>query len=156
MSIKVTGIEETRRQLREINQLLGSNTPMKNTCKDVEERILKRTSSGRDYKNLKLHPYSAKYAKRKGVGQSSVDLKLTGTMLGAIETRVINPHHGQVLVTSKAMAGTAAKSDMIAQIHTTGTGKQPKREFMNITKKALQEFVNKHYDDKIMKILRRR
>lgn len=155
MSIKITGIEETRRQLRQVNQLLGSNEPMENICKDVEERILERTESGRDYKNLKFAPYSEKYAKRKGVGRSSVDLKLTGTMLGAIKTRVINPNHGQVLITSKAMAGTAAKSDMIAQIHTTGTGRQPRREFMNITKTALQGFVNKHYDDKIMRILRR-
>jgi len=141
--------------MRQVIQLLNSNKPMENICKDVEKRILKRTDSGRDYKNLKFYPYSEKYAKRKGVGRGSVDLKLTGTMLGAIETRVLNPRHGQVLVTSKAMAGTSAKSDMIAQIHTTGTGKQPKREFLNITPTALQEFVTKHYDNKIMEILRR-
>ncbi|MCK4760216.1 MAG: hypothetical protein KAT69_09200 [Candidatus Aminicenantes bacterium] len=152
----IEGIDEVRRQLRGINQLLNSNEPMKNICKDVKKRILERTERGRDYKNLKFYPYSAKYAKRKGVGQSSVDLKLTGTMLGAIETRVLNPRHGQVLVTSRAMAGTIAKSDMIAQIHTTGTGRQPKREFMNITDKALQDFVNEHYDDEIMRILGRK
>ena len=155
MTIKKTGIEDTRRQLRRINDLLDSNEPMKNICKDVEKRILKRTDSGRDYRNRKFAPYSTKYAKRKGVGQSSVDLRLTGTMLGAIETRVINPKHGQVLVMSKAMTGTSAKSNMIAQIHTTGTGKQPRREFMNITNKALQDFVKKHYDDEIMRILGR-
>lgn len=155
MTLEISGIEETRRQLRRINQLLDSNTPMKNICKDIKERILKRTESGRDYKNLKFAPYSTKYAKRKGVGVSSVDLKLTGTMLGALETKVINPHHGQVLITSRAMAGTSAKSDMIAQIHTTGTGRQPKREFMNITKTALQESVKEHYDDEIMRILGR-
>lgn len=155
MTIKITGVEEMRRQLREINHFLDSNEPMKNVCKDVKKRILERTDHGRDYKNLKFYPYSTKYAKRKGVGRSSVDLKLTGTMLGAIETKVINPKHGQVLVMSKAMAGTVAKSDMIAQIHTTGTGKQPRREFMNITNTALQEFVKKHYDDEIMRILRR-
>jgi len=155
MTINVTGIEEIRRQIHGINQLLDSNMPMKNICKDVEKRILERTDSGRDYKNLKFAPYSEKYAKRKRVGRSSVDLRLTGTMLGAIETRVLNPHHGQVLITSKAMAGTSAKSDMIAQIHTTGTGKQPRREFMNITKTALQEFATKHYDDEIMRILGR-
>jgi hypothetical protein len=155
MSIKIMGINEVRRQIREIDHFLSSNKPMDNVCKDVEKRILKRTESGRDYRNMKFAAYSAKYAKRKGVGQGDVDLKLTGTMLGAIETKVINPRHGQILVTSKAMAGTVAKSDMVAQIHTTGTGKQPKREFMNITKKALQDFVNKHYDNKIMKILRR-
>lgn len=151
----IEGIDEVRRQLRQINQLLDSNRPMENICKDVKKRILERTDSGRDYKNLKFAPYSEKYAKRKRVGRSSVDLKLTGTMLGAIETRVINPKHGQVLITSRAMAGTSAKSDMIAQIHTTGTGRQPKREFMNITKTALQEFVNEHYDDEIMSILGR-
>jgi len=129
---------------------------MANICKDVKKRILQRTDFGRDYRNRKFVPYSKKYAKRKGFGRSSVDLKLTGTMLGAIQTRVVNPKHGQVLVTSKAMAGTIAKSDMIAQIHTTGTGKQPRREFMNITKTALQEFVNEHYDDEIMRILGRR
>lgn len=151
----IEGIDEVRRQLREIDHFLGSNKPMKNICKDVEKRILKRTDSGRDYKNLKFAPYSEKYAKRKRVGRSSVDLKLTGTMLRAIETRVINPRHGQILITSQAMAGTIAKSDMIAQIHTTGTGKQPKREFMNVTKTALQEFVNEHYDDEIKRILGR-
>ena len=155
MTIKITGIDALRAQLRELNHFLDSNTPMKNICNDVEKRILERTDSGRDYKNLKFAPYSEKYAKRKRVGRSNVDLRLTGTMLGAIETRVLNPHHGQVLITSKAMAGTAAKSDMIAQIHTTGTGKQPKREFMNITKTALQEFATKHYDDEIMRILGR-
>ncbi len=151
----IEGIDEVRSQLRRINQLIDSNKPMENICKDVEKRILKRTSSSRDYRNMKFAPYSAKYAKKKGVGQSSVDLKLTGTMLGALESRVLNPRHGQVLITSRAMAGTSAKSDMIAQIHTTGTGRQPKREFMNITKAALQESVNKHYDDEIMRILGR-
>lgn len=151
----IEGIEEVRRQLREINHLLSSNEPMKNICKDVKKRILERTERGRDYKNLKFVPYSRKYAKRKGVSKGSVNLKLTGTMLGAIETRVINPHHGQVLVMSKAMAGTIAKSNMIAQIHTTGTGRQPRREFMNITKTALQEFLEKHYDDEIKRILGR-
>lgn len=155
MTIKITGIEETRRQLRELNHFLNSNKPMDNVCKDVEKRILERTEFGRDYRNRKFAPYSKKYAKRKGVGRSSVDLRLSGTMLGAIETRVLNPHHGQVLITSRAMAGTSAKSDMIAQIHTTGTGRQPRREFMNITKIALQKFVTKHYDDEVKRILGR-
>ncbi len=155
MSIKITGIEETRRQLREIDHFLNSNNPMDNICKDVEKRILIRTAAGRNYRNMKFASYSAKYAKRKGVGQGDVDLRLSGTMLGAIETKVVNPHHGQVLVMSKAMAGTSAKSDMIAQIHTTGTGKQPQREFMNITDKALQDFVKEHLDDEIMRILGR-
>ena len=155
MTIKITGIDALRSQLRELDHFLSSNEPMKNVCKDVADRIYKRTVFGRDYKNIKFAPYSEKYAKRKRVGRSSVDLKLTGTMLGAIETKVINPHYGQVLVTSKAMAGTSAKSDMIAQIHTTGTGKQPRREFMNITKTALQQFATKHYDDEIMRILGR-
>ena len=155
MTIKVTGIDEVRRQINGINHLLNSEEPMRRICEDVENRILERTERGRDYKNRKFSPYSTKYAKRKGVGQSSVDLKLTGTMLGAIETRVLNPHHGQVLVMSKSMAGTSAKSDMIAQIHTTGTGRQPRREFMNITKKALQEFLEEHYDNEIMRILGR-
>ncbi|MCK5127912.1 MAG: hypothetical protein KAR42_16765 [candidate division Zixibacteria bacterium] len=156
MTLEITGIDEVRWQLRRVNQLLDSNKPMENICKDVEERILKRTDAGRDYKNMSFAPYSTKYAKKKGVGTGSVNLRLTGTMLGAIETKVFNPNHGQVLITSRAMAGTSAKSDMIAQIHTTGTGKQPKREFMNITKTALQESVNKHYDDEIMRILGRR
>lgn len=156
MTIHTTGIDDLRWQLRRINQLLDSNRPMEKICKDVEKRILDRTDSGRDFRNRKFYPYSEKYAKRKRVSRSSVDLRLTGTMLGAIETRVLNPRHGQVLVTSRAMAGTSAKSDMIAQIHTTGTGKQPQRDFMNVTPKALQDFVKKHYDDEIMRILGRR
>ncbi len=151
----IEGIDEVRRQLREIAQLLRSFAPMDNIVKDVRKRILKRTDAGRDYRNRKFYPYSKKYAKKKGVGISDVDLKLTGTMLGAIETRILSANHGQVLIMARAMPGTIAKANMIAQIHTTGTGKQPQREFMNITKTALQEFVNEHYDDEIKRILGR-
>jgi len=155
MTIEISGVDELRWQLRRINQLLDSNEPMKNICKDVEKRILDRTDSGRDYKNRKFAPYTREYARKKRVSRGSVNLRLTGTMLGAIETRVLNPRHGQILIMSRPMARTSAKSDMIAQIHTTGTGKQPKREFLNITKTALQEFVNEHYDKEIMRILGR-
>lgn len=156
MPLEISGVEELREQLRRISDFLKSENPMRLVCLDVAERILHRTESGRDYKNRKFAPYSIKYAKRKKVGISDVTLRLSGTMLGAIEIRVVGPLHGQVLVMAKSMpGGTSARSNMIAQIHTTGTGKQPKREFMNITPTALQQFVKKYYDDEIMRILGR-
>jgi hypothetical protein len=128
---------------------------MEGVCEDVKERIKERTGKGRDYKNRSFAPYSESYKKRKG--KSRVNLRDSGRMLRALDTQVITPIRGKVFVKPESYGGgKRARTDMIAQIHTTGAGKQPQRDFMDITKTALKKFVKKHYDDKIMKILGRR
>ncbi len=144
MGIEISGVEQTKAQMRAVINHLESLGPMQNICKDVKRRILKRTKDSRDYRNMKFAPYSRKYAKRKG--STKVNLRMTGEMLNSMKARAINSRRGVVELTAK---------ELIANIHTQGIGKQPQRDFMNITPTALQEFVNKHHDDEIMRILGR-
>jgi hypothetical protein len=44
---------------------------------------------------------------------------------------------------------------MLAQIHTTGTGKQPQREFMGISDNAIKKLTKKFYDDPILELAKR-
>jgi len=150
--IKVTGKDETVNMFRQVEAFLKDKKPMQRICETVKAKIGKQTLSGKDYSGSKFKPYSANYAKRKG---GTVNLKLSGRMLGSLETRIFSASHGQVFIKSKSYAATRAKTDMLANIHTTGTGKQPKREFMNITPTGLKVIVKKYYDDEIMKILGR-
>lgn len=144
MGINISGVQETKAQLRAILNHLESSEPMQKICEDVKGRILKRTAASRDFRNMKFAPYSAKYARKKG--STKVNLKLTGEMLNSMKARTINPRRGVVELTAK---------ELIANIHTQGIGKQPQRDFFDITPTALQEFVTKYHDNKIMEILRR-
>lgn len=150
---RVTGAKETIAMFRDVEKFLKSKKPMGKICEAVKGRIEKRTASGKDFSGRKFALYSESYRKRKGT--SSVDLRLSGKMLGSLETKVLNPSHGRVFVKPRSYPRTRAKTDMLANIHTTGTGKQPQREFMNITPTGLKGIVKEHYDDPIMKILGR-
>lgn len=151
--VKITGAKETAAMFRKVEAFLKDKKPMENITEGVKEKILKLTAGGKDFQGKKFQKYSTKYEKRKG--QSKVDLKLSGKMLGSLETKVLTPSHGRVFVKARGYAATRAKTDMLANIHTTGTGKQPRREFMNITPTGLKNIVKEHYDDEIMKILGR-
>lgn len=144
-NIRVTGITETLRKLSEVEAILNSPEPMGKIVADVREAILDKTSRGLDYMGRRFAPYSKAYAKRKK--QSKVDLKLSGETLDSIQATVINPGRGEVAVTSPGR-------QVIANIHNTGTGKQPKREFMNMSKSAVRALVKKYIDDEILKIAR--
>ncbi len=145
MTVKVTGLGETRAMLNRVERFLLSAKPMKLIVEDVKEVIERKTASGKDYRGHKFESYSEAYAKRKK--KTKVDLNDSGEMLGALKTKVINPKHGRVFI-----RGNRA---IIANIHTTGTGKQPERDFMNITKTGEAKIVKKRYDDPLLRILGR-
>ncbi len=145
MTVKVTGLGETRAMLNRVERFLLSTKPMKLILRDVKERVEDRTASGKDYRGHKFEPYSKAYAKRKK--KTKVDLDDSGEMLGTLKTKVISPKHGVVEIRGRRA--------IIANIHTTGTGKQPEREFMNITKSGEAKIVKKHYDDPLLRILGR-
>ena len=145
-NIKITGLTGTRRKLAEVEAILNSREPMSNIVNDVRARILDRTSRGLDYMGRRFAPYSKAYAKRKKSGK--VDLKQSGEMLDSIQSTVISPQRGEVAVMS-------SRRQVIANIHNTGTGKHPKREFMNIPMSALREIVKRHIDDKILEVAKR-
>jgi phage gpG-like protein len=151
MSVKITGITEIKRQFAAIEEFLASTKPMEGIVKDIKDIILIKTASGLDYMGRGFKPYSEAYAKKKKgmTATGRPNLKASGTMLNAIKTQVINPRHGAVFVASVAEKGKAT-SDMLAQIHTTGTGKQPQREFMNLAPSAVKKLTKKHYDDPIL------
>jgi len=151
MSIKITGIAEVKRQFAAIEAFLASTKPMEGIVADIKDIILVKTSSGLDYMGRSFKPYSKKYAeKKKGMTATGrPNLKLSGTMLGALKTEVKDARHGAVFVSSVSEKG-GANSDMLAQIHTTGTGKQPQREFMNLAPSAVQKLTKKYYDDPIL------
>ncbi len=145
MTVTINGLGETRAMLNKVERFLLSTKPMKLIVEDVKEVIERKTESGKDYRGHKFEPYSEAYAKRKK--KTVVDLDDTGKMLRALKTKVINPKHGRVFI-----KGNRA---IIANIHTTGTGKMPQREFMAITKSGEAKIVKKRYDDPLLKILRR-
>jgi hypothetical protein len=150
MSIKITGVAEVKRQFAAIEAFLASTKPMEGIVADIKDIVLIKTASGVDYMGRGFKPYSKKYAeKKKGMTATGrPNLKLSGTMLGALKTEVKDARHGAVFVASVGEKG-GANSDMLAQIHTTGTGKQPQREFMNLAPSAIKVLTKKHYGDPI-------
>lgn len=154
MTVKIKGFRTTRKMLKDVELFLKSKEPMKNITEAVVEVIQDKTAKAKDYKNIGFEPYSPAYAKKKKT--THVDLRLSGTMLDSMKTKVISANHGRVFIKPAGYPKTKAKADMIANIHTTGTGKQPQREFMNISKSALAKINRKYYDNPIMKILKRR
>lgn len=151
MSVRVMGIIETRGVLREIEEFLSSKKPMQEFCDGVKERILKKTAEGKDYMSRKFKAYSAAYAKRKG--SKHVNLRLSGQMLDSIKSEAESPLKGRVWV--EGTPHGKIRSDMLANIHTTGTGKQPQREFMNISQAGIKELTKKCFDDPLLELARK-
>ena len=54
----------------------------------VVDRIVSRTTDGKDIEGKKFTPYSENYAEKKGVSRNSVDLVLNGDMLNAFEDSI--------------------------------------------------------------------
>jgi len=152
-TITIQGVNGAIACLDEVQALLNSPKPMEGVLSDVHARILERTAAGKDFMSRNFNPYSKAYAKKKGT--SKPDLRVSGTMLDSIKTKVVTPDHGQVLVEPNAEPGGKINADLLAQIHNTGTGRQPERHFMDISETQLRQSVKRHYDDKILEIVRR-
>lgn len=151
MSVKVIGIIETRGVLREIEEFLSSKKPMQEFCDGIKERILRLTAAGKDYKNRNFKPYCEQYAKRKR--SEHVDLNLSGLMLESMRSQAESPLRGRVWI--EGTPHGKIRSDMLANIHTTGTGKQPRREFMNISQAGIKELTKKCFDDPLLELAKK-
>ena len=65
----------------------------------VVEKMVERTTSGKDIDNRKFTQYSPEYAKMKGVSRKSVDLVLNGDMLSSFEeSSTSNPDIVKIMV----------------------------------------------------------
>jgi len=156
MSVKITGVAEVKRQFAAIEAFLASTKPMEGIVAEIKDIILIKTSSGLDYMGRSFMPYSKAYKKKK-TGMTATgrpNLKLSGTMLDAIRAEVKDARHGAVFVAPVSEPRGNAQSDMLAQIHTTGTGKQPQREFMNLAPSAVKKLTKKYYDDEILELVK--
>ena len=155
--VRVTGIAPVRRIVENLKKFLASPKLMKLIVEDVDKRVDKLTASGLDYKGKAFHEYSDGYKtwKKRKYGSSKVNLKASGKMLGAKKGIVHSARTGEIRIESHG-TGKRAKTDMLANIHTTGTGKQPQREFMAITDLAINKIVKKRINDPIIKIVGRR
>lgn len=154
-TVTITGIPKVMREFQEINDFLRSPKPMKGIVADIKTGITEKTAAGHDYKGRNFAPYSDAYkGKRSKAGLTTKpDLRVTGTMIDSITAEVIDPRHGRVA--APPVSDGKIGADMLAQIHNTGTGKQPQREFMNITDNALKVITKRHYDDPILEIVRK-
>jgi hypothetical protein len=150
LSVEIRGINEALAPFKSIESFLSSKKPMRGFCDGVRERILEKTEKGQDYMSRKFKPYSKAYAKRKG--SKHVNLRVTGRMLTAIKSLAVTPDHGKIWIQPRSHGKINA--DMLANIHSTGTGKQPQREFMNISATGIGELVKKHYNDPIKELAR--
>ena len=153
MTLEASGIRRTRRALNNVVDFFDDDKPMRKVCEGIQERILDLTDQGKDYRGRKFEPYSEGYSKR--TGKRRVDLRDTGTMLDSMKIKIRNPRHGQVRIPSRSHPRSRANTRMLANIHNTGTGKQPEREFMNITENWKRKLVKKYFDDPLLKIAKR-
>lgn len=153
--ITITGIPEVLNGLTQLNKFLKSTKPMELLTADVRDRILELTGKARDYRGRSFAPYSAAYAKfkKKKTGSAKVNLRLSGAMLDSLSSEAESPKKGRVFVAPFNYGRIT--SEWLAQIHSQGTGPHKQREFMNITRNALNVFIKKRYDDPILNIVRR-
>jgi hypothetical protein len=91
----------------------------------VAERIVERTSNGKDINGSKFTRYSEDYAEKKGVSRDSVDLILEGDMLQSFE-----PEAQKNIVKIKMADGVET---LKAYNHNVGDT-LPQRTFFGITK----------------------
>ena len=112
MTVKISGIVQTRQLLNNVEKFLESHKPMEDITDEAIEIIRDKTESGVDYMGRRFRKYSQAYAKKKG---SFVNLKVTGKMLSDIVRKIINAHHGKIFIRG-AMA-------VIGAVHSQGTRK---------------------------------
>ena len=62
------------------------------------DKMVNRTASGRDISGRSFTPYSESYAEKKGVSRNSVDLILTGDMLGSFESSSTQPNMVEIKI----------------------------------------------------------
>ena len=153
--ITITGVPEVLNGLEQLNKFFKSTKPMELLTKDVKERIIDLTARALDYRGRRFAPYSKAYAKfkMKKTGSAKVNLRLSGAMMDSLATEVSGPKKGRVFI--KARNHGRITTEWLAQIHSQGTGLQKQREFMNVTKHALNVSIKKRFDDPILNIVRK-
>jgi len=149
--IKIKGLKEIQQKMSRLNQYFRDGDPsiMAIIGKTVIEYITKRTSRGLSVNGSKFKRYTAKYAKDKGVGESSVNLAKSGQMLSDIDKQTT----GKVarIYVKKTGRGKITSWELAKIHHFGGFGSnQPDRPFFDVNEseqkklyKIIQDMVNK-------------
>ena len=163
-SVEFKNIVPTRKVYQDIRKLMLSKKTITGVVKDVKVEIKKKTKGSKDYKNKPFEDLTAAYKKRKsklGLG-SKANMKFTGKMLGAMKTKVVSAAHGKIFIAEQPYprnpkTGQKPRIDTrtLANVHNTGTGKMPKRTFMNVSESFMKKMLKKWWDKPILKILGR-
>lgn len=127
-----------------LSQLFGTRFPNDSSLRDtiaqeVLDRIIERTQSGIDKNGQKFKPYSAAYAKAKGVSRDSVDLTLYGDMLESMD---IVDATAETVVLGFPDSHENAK----AYNHTEGVT-VPRRDFFGLPQEELDTIKDKYIDE---------
>lgn len=130
IEVQVGGVlNSIKGRLRSTNSFMGLRLP------SVKQEVVQRTKSGRDVDNNSFTEYSPKYAARKGVSITSVDLTDTGAMLN-LSSRV-ERRGGQTL----GIIGTNASYAPFHQDGGSVRGRPPQRKFMGLSKQQRERFI---------------
>ena len=149
MSVTIN-ISAPKKMIKDVEDFYKETAWMANIVEAIRDKIKENTSEGKDYRSRNFHKYSNAYAKRKG--QTKVDLELSGTMMKSVKAHVVNPLTGIVYV--KANMGSDGKNRaVLAEYHNYGQGRNPEREFMNVSEKFKDKVVKKYIDDEVQKII---
>jgi len=108
---------------------------------NLKEVIIRRTSSGLDYKRKRFKAYSQAYSNLKN--KTKVDLQDTNDMLQSIDSRIVSRKKAQVYFRSNYEARKG-------MYHQTGAGRLPVRRFFDFDKK-LERVIQKNFDKFVQK-----
>lgn len=122
--------------------MFGTEIPSERTARQIGRAIIEqiqlRTESGRDVNGQKFEKYSKEYAEKKGVSRDSVDLLLTGSMLGNMQ--VVSSTKNTVTIGWRGQ-----KNNNKAFNHNEGET-VPRREFLGLTRSDETQVFQKFKD----------
>ena len=130
---------QLNRQWSKVDQALANAIEAGTFASGMEGKkiTLERTASNLDYKRDSFLSYSESYAKWKGTGRTSVDLRLTGEMLDSIKFRKQGSGVASNVVVEVTGSDSIRKAKALAA---GGKAKNKPRRFMgHVVQSELQE-----------------
>ena len=122
--------------------MFGTEIPSERVSREIGREIVKqiqlRTENGKDVNGQSFERYSEDWAKKKGVSRDSVDLLLTGSMLGSMQ--VVRATKNTVTI-----GFNGQKNNNKAFNHNEGET-VPRREFLGLTRSDEDEVFRKFKD----------
>ncbi|MFQ5737115.1 MAG: hypothetical protein ACE5GY_09705 [Thermodesulfobacteriota bacterium] len=149
LNVNVEGLEGLKGLLAEIRNDLISGEILERMAMEAKDRVLERTSTGKDFENKAFAPYSKAYGKareKRGLPGTTVDLRFTGEMLDDLTTST-DPAKGESTVFFKD-----GKSARKALSHDGPGAGGVRRRFLGLSsadRHAIREMLEEHIGEVI-------